>query len=452
MLPSKILNLYNLEIGISFLKKAKILHNCSYNIISISKGLIVTIEYSLYINNIKYTCKQENRYTLQKNFVKILRYIKYYINNFHFQYLINVFDKHLILKFHRFSTFIFIYNWNLINNLQVELYNTNHVDQINVKLSLINIINNYIESYLFYNYRIIYNYFFFTHYHYIQILNSNFIIEKISKLQIKTQQFTIKFKYNLTQNINIIQKLILQCEEKYFICIYKYSYNQDDNLKLKIYKNLFNIYKLIQNQPLHLIFLLTYPKLQYFTIFKYCNIYIHFLFYSNTKIQKGNIINNISRLYPNIEFNYNYKLYIPSFIPYTYQNTIKLKSRINICDMTKNLIDKILFNDKKYQYSNIKYKSIKFVSRQNYILKTKYTLYPIKYIALYYFAIYKKSYSYQIVNIPQISNSQFMYQHDMQIGIGLNIYIPFTNKPMVFIEYFTNDQYKKNFYIGTKFN
>nr|UAD87389.1 hypothetical protein [Hydropuntia rangiferina] len=315
-----------------------------------------------------------------------------------------------------------------------------------------NIINNYIESYLFYNYRIIYNYLFFTNYHYIQILNSNFIIEEISKLQMKTQQFTIKFKYSLTHNINIIQKLILQCEEKYFVCIYKYSSNQYDNLKLKTYKHLFNIYKLTQNQPLYLILLLTYPKLQHFTIFKYCNIYIHFLFYNTTKIQKRNIINNISHLYPNIDFNYHYKLCIPSFIPYAYQNIIKLKLKINIFDITKNLINKILFPDNKYQYTNIKYKSIKFISKQKYILNTKYTIYPIKYIAVYYFITYKKSCSYQISYIPQTYNSQFMYQHDMQIGIGLNIYIPFINKPMVFIEYSTNDQYSRNFYIGTKFN
>uniref|UniRef100_A0AAU7YQ88 Uncharacterized protein n=1 Tax=Gracilaria hainanensis TaxID=2871843 RepID=A0AAU7YQ88_9FLOR len=106
----------------------------------------------------------------------------------------------------------------------------------------------------------------------------------------------------------------------------------------------------------------------------------------------------------------------------------------------------------KDQYINKKnvYNS-KLLNTANYLCNIQYKIYPIKYIAIYLSINQINNISYQILYLPDIHLSQFIYQNHHRISIGLNLYTPLKQKPIIFIEYFINDRCKNIVYIGTNF-
>nr|UAD85783.1 hypothetical protein [Gracilaria ferox] len=339
----------------------------------------------------------------------------------------------------------FRYYWNFIKNLQIKLNNSTTLTKINIKLSLLQIISDYINIYFSYSYCIMYYYKFTYNYNYIQILNSHFSLGKISNLRITTNNLIIKLQYKFKNQLNMIQKLAIKYEEKHFISVYNYSYK---NMKIHTDYFSYNVSKLKNSKELYL--LLKHNLFQYFDTLKYSTIYLHLLFYDNILTSKWT--NYIINLYPYITYNYNRVFNFISVLPWLYKNTIQIKGKINIFDITQKLMSiKSVYNKDEYNTTKNTY-NFKLISTTNYLFNIQYTLYPIKYIAIYLLIDHIKSTSYQILYLPDIYLSKLIYQNHNRVGIGINIYTPFKKKPIIFIEYFTNDKYENIIYIGTNYS
>nr|YP_010197980.1 hypothetical protein LK227_pgp122 [Gracilaria multipartita]UAD86396.1 hypothetical protein [Gracilaria multipartita] len=448
LFPKQILNLHKLESSISFLKKERLIKNCTYNVIAYPEGLIIYVKYNLCNNQIRYIYNQEHINIWAKNDFIFLKPIKYIIKAFQFQYSKNLLNKFVIFKSSKSYILKFKHHWNFIKNLQINLNNSTTLTKINIKLSLLQIMSYYINIYFSYTYYIIYYYKFTSNYNCIQILNSNFFLGKISNLRIKTQNLKIKLQYNLKNQLNIIQKLALQYEEKHFISIYNYSYK---NIKINTDHFSYNISKLKNSKELY--FLLKHSSLQYTDTPKYSTIYLHLLFYDNITTSKW--MNCIINLYPYITFTYNRLFNLVSVLPWLNKNTIQIKSEINIFDIIQkvmsiksfhNFYNKDEYNTKQNTYN------FKLINRTNYLFNIQYTIYLTHYMAIYLFINHIKSISYQILYLPDIYLSKSIYQNYNRVGIGVNIYTLFKQKPIVFIEYFTNGKYENIIYIGTNFS
>nr|YP_010196346.1 hypothetical protein LKZ37_pgp122 [Gracilaria cearensis]UAD83743.1 hypothetical protein [Gracilaria cearensis] len=163
-------------------------------------------------------------------------------------------------------------------------------------------------------------------------------------------------------------------------------------------------------------------------------------------------MNCIINLYPCIACTYNRVFNLISILPWLHKNTIQIKGKINIFDITKKLMSIKSFHNKD-EYANKKntYNS-KLINTANYLFNIKYKIYPTQYIAIYLLINHIKSISYQILYLPDIYLSKLIYQNHNRVGIGVNLYTPFKQKPIVFIEYFTNDRYENIIYIGTNFS
>nr|YP_010198594.1 hypothetical protein LK037_pgp095 [Gracilaria pacifica]UAD87010.1 hypothetical protein [Gracilaria pacifica] len=305
--------------------------------------------------------------------------------------------------------------------------------------------NDYINIYFSYIYYMIY-YYQFT-YNYIQILNSDFFIEEISNLRITTENLKVKLQYSLQNQLNIIQKLALQYEEKHLISVYNYSYK---NITRNTNYSLYNIYKLNNSKKLYLLLLLKYTAFKYSNYIQYSSIYLHLLFYDNIKTNKW--MNHRINLYPYITFNYNKILNLPLILPCLHKNTIQLEVRINIFDINKDLMA-IEISHNKDEYTNKKntYNS-KLINKANYLFNIKYKIYPIKYMGIYLLMNHTKSISYQILYLPDIYLSKFISENYNRIGVGVNLYTPFRKKPIVSIECFIDGRYESIIYIGTNFS
>nr|UAD84354.1 hypothetical protein [Agarophyton chilense] len=331
--------------------------------------------------------------------------------------------------------------------LQIRLNTVLTLPKIGIKLSFLENIHSYINSYLSYSYHVNYNYRCKYNLSYIQIINSNSYLEEISNMKMITENLKLKLEFFFKNQLYINQKFLIQLEEKHFISIYRYSYK---NIKIYTYKYILNISKLIRKQVLYVILLLKYPQLKHSNNAEYSNIYLNLLFFSNLK--KIKCIKYIINFYPFIIFDHESIFSLPSIIPYIDQNIICLKSRINIFDMIKNIIPIQPF-DRNYQ-DNKKQKiyNSKLISKAHYLFKIKYKIYPLKYSAIYFMINYARSGSYKILYLPNIYHSKLIYQNYTQVGVGMNLYIPFKQKPIIFLEYFTHEIYKNIIYIGISFN
>nr|YP_010195931.1 hypothetical protein LK221_pgp124 [Gracilaria bursa-pastoris]UAD83328.1 hypothetical protein [Gracilaria bursa-pastoris] len=448
LLPKQILNLHKLESSISFLKKERVIKNCTYNVITYPEGLIIHVKYNLCSQQIRYIYNQENINIWKKNDFIFLKHIKYIIKAFQFQYSRNLLNKFIAFKSKKSYILEFKHHWNFIKNLQIKLNHSTTLTKINIKLSLSQIMSYYINIYFSYTYYIIYCYKFTYNYNYIQILNSNFFLGEISNLRMTTQDLKIKLQYNLKNQLNIIQKLALQYEEKHFISIYNYSYK---NITINSDHYSYNISKLKNSKELY--FLLNHSSFQYSDTPKYSAIYLHLLFYDNIKTSKW--MNCIINLYPYITCTYNRVFNLISVLPWLHKNTIQIKGKINIFDITQKLIsikpfdnfhNKDEYNTKKNIYN------FKLINITNYLFNIQYTMYLTQYISIYLLINHIKSISYQILYLPDTYLSKSIYQNHNRVSIGVNIYIPFKQKPIIFIEYFTNDKYENIIYIGTNFS
>nr|UAD87185.1 hypothetical protein [Gracilaria pacifica] len=307
--------------------------------------------------------------------------------------------------------------------------------------------NGYINIYFSYIYYMIYYYQFTYNYNYIQILNSNFFIEEISNLRITTENLKVKLQYSLQNQLNIMQKLVLQYEEKHFISVYSYSYK---NIKRNTDHSLYNIQKLNNSTKLYLLLLLKYAAFKYSNYIQYSAVYLNLLFYNNIKTNKW--INYIINLYPYITFNYNKILNLPLILPCLYRNNIQVEIKINIFDINKNLMA-METSHSKDEYINKKniYNS-KLINKANYLFNIKYKIYPIKYIGIYLLINHTKSISYQILYLPDIYLSKFIPENYNRIGVGVNLYTPFRKKPIISVEFFRDGRCKSIIYIGTNFS
>nr|YP_010196138.1 hypothetical protein LK014_pgp125 [Gracilaria caudata]UAD83535.1 hypothetical protein [Gracilaria caudata] len=433
LLPNKILNLYALESKILYFKKERIIKNCSYNISTLSKGLIVHIKYSLYNNQIKYIYKQEDANIFGNNTLTFPK---------------NLLNKLTLFRPQKSYILEFKYRLNFIRKLQIKLSTSVTLPNINIKLSLLKIMSDYIDIYFSYIYYIIYYYKFTYNYNYIQIINSNLCTKDISNLRIRTENLKVKLQYLLKDKMNIIQKLVIQYEEKHFISIYNYSYI---NMQINTNHYLCNISKLIRSQELYLLLILKYPIFRYSNIVKNSAIYLNFLFYYDNEIIK--YMNYIINLYPYIFLSYSRIFNPPLILPNIYKNTIQLNIKAYIFDITKNLIATTSFSDIYDECTNRRnlYNS-KLIHKTNYLLNIKYQIYPIKYIAIYFLISYTKNISYQILYLADMYKSKLIYQDYYQISIGVNLYSPFRQMPVLFMEYFTNNKYENILYVGTNLN
>nr|YP_010198388.1 hypothetical protein LK148_pgp122 [Gracilaria pachydermatica]UAD86804.1 hypothetical protein [Gracilaria pachydermatica] len=338
-------------------------------------------------------------------------------------------------------------HWNFIKNLQIKLNKSTTLTKVNIKLSLLQFMSYYINIYFSYTYYIVYYYKFTYNYNYIQILNSNFFLEEISNLRITTRNLKIKLKYNLQNKLNIIQKLAIQYEEKHFISIYNYSYK---NIKINTNHFSYNISKLKNSKELYLLLLLKHTPFQHYYTPKSSAIYLHLLFYDNITTNQWR--NCILNLYPYITCAYNRVFNLLSISPWLHKSTIQVKSKINIFDITQNLMSiKSFYNKNEYTTKKNIY-NFKLISTANYVFNIKYKMYPTQYIAIYLLINYIKNISYQIIYLPDIYLSKLIYQNHNRICIGVNLYTPFKQKPIIFIEYFTNDKYGNIIYVGTNFS
>nr|YP_010195522.1 hypothetical protein LK149_pgp122 [Gracilaria baiana]UAD82919.1 hypothetical protein [Gracilaria baiana] len=441
LLPQQILNLHKLESGISFLKKERIIKNFTYNVIPLPEGLIIYIKYSLYNNQIRYIYNQDSINVWKKNSFIFLTYIK--------EAFQSTYSKNLLNKFVVFKSYIleFKHHWNFIKNLQLQLNKSTISTKINIKLSFLQVISDYINIYFSYTYYIIYYYKFTYSYNYIQILNSNFSLEETSNLRITTNNLKITLQYNLENQLSTIQKLAIQHQEKHFISIYNYSYK---NIKVNNNHSSCNISKLKNSKELYLLLLLKYIPFPYSDTKKYLAIYLNVLFYDN--IITSRWMNYIINLYPYITCTYSQVFNIISILPWLYKNTIQITGKINIFDITKRLIYiKSSHNKDEYTHKKSTYNS-KLINTANCLFNIKYKIYPTQYMAIYLLINHIKSISYQILYLPDIYLSKLIYQNHNQVGIGINLYNPFKEKPIIFIEYFTNDRYENMIYIGTNFS
>nr|YP_009732146.1 hypothetical protein [Gracilaria spinulosa]QHS70670.1 hypothetical protein [Gracilaria spinulosa] len=445
LLPKQILNLYKLESNISFLKQEKIIKNCTYNVIAQQQGLIINIQYSLSNRRITYLYNQENITIWKKNSFIFLKHIKYIIRAFQLKYCRKLVNKFILFKSKKSYILELRYHWNFRKNMQIKLNNSTTLNKINIKLSLLQIISYYINIYCSYTYYMIYYYKFTYNYNYIQILNSNFSLEEISNLRITTRNLNIKLQYNLKNHLNIIQKLAIQYEEKHFISIYNYSYR---NIKINTDHFSYNISKLKNSKEFYL--LLKYTSLQYSDTPKYSAIYLHLLFYDNIKTSKW--MNCIINLYPYITYTYNRVFNLISALPWLHKNTIQIKGKINIFDITKKLMSiKSFHNKDEYTTDKNKY-NFKLINITNYLFNIKYKMYLTQYVSIYLLMNYIKNTSYNILYLPDIYLSKLIYQNHNRVGIGINVYIPFKQKPIISIEYFTNNKDENIVYIGTNFS
>nr|YP_010196755.1 hypothetical protein LKZ11_pgp124 [Gracilaria cliftonii]UAD84559.1 hypothetical protein [Gracilaria cliftonii] len=442
LLPNKILNLYALESKISYLKKQKIIKNCTYNISNLPEGLIVHIKYSLHSNQIKYVYTQEYVNPLENNNLIFSSNISHFIKSFQYKYSRNLLNKLSLFKLTKFYILEFKYNLNLMKNLQIKLINSKTLPKVNIKLSFLTKMSNYINTYLSYIYhKFTYNY------NYIQIINSNLYIKDISNLRLKTENLKLKLQYNLEDKINVIQKLIIQYKEKQLLSIYNYSYT---GVNTNTHQSLYKISKLIRLKELYLLLILKYPAFKHLNLAKNSAIYVHLLFYYDTEIIK--CMNSIINLYPYIILSYNRIFNLPLTLPNIYKNTIQFNIKAQIFDTTKNLITVESFNE-KYRYANKRNKySSKLINKTNYIFNMKYKIYPVKYIAIYLLISYTKNISHQILYLADIYKSKLIYKNYYQIGIGISLYSPFRQIPIVFMEYFTINKYDNILYIGTNFS
>nr|YP_010197571.1 hypothetical protein LK244_pgp122 [Gracilaria flabelliformis subsp. simplex]UAD85987.1 hypothetical protein [Gracilaria flabelliformis subsp. simplex] len=303
----------------------------------------------------------------------------------------------------------------------------------------------YINIYFSYTYYIIYYYKFIYNYNYIQILNSNFSFGEISNLRITTQNLKIKLQYNLENQLNIIQKLVIQYEEKHFISIYNYSYK---NIKINTDHFSYNISKLKNSKELYL--LLKHTSFRYSNTANYSAIYLHLLFYDNITTSKW--MNCIINLYPHITYTYNRVFHLISTLPCLNKNTIQIKGEINIFDITQKLMSINSFYHKDEYTTKQNTYHFKLFNTTNYVFNIKYKMYLTQCIAIYLLLNHIKSTSYQILYLPDIYLSKLIYQNHNRVGIGVNVYTPFKQKPFIFIEYFTNNEYENIIYIGTNFS
>nr|YP_009510830.1 hypothetical protein [Gracilaria gracilis]AXI96503.1 hypothetical protein [Gracilaria gracilis] len=390
---------------------------------------------------------QENINIFKKNGFIFLKYIKYILKFFNWKYTTNSLNKFALFKYKRSYILEFKHQWNFIKNLQIKLNTSTILNIINIKLSFLQKMNYYINIYFSYIYYIIHYHKFTYNCNYIQILNSNFFIEEISNLKIKTENLRVKLQYNLKNRLNIIQKLIIKYEEKYFISVYSYSYK---NIQRNTYHCLYNIYKLKNSTELYLLLLLKYATFQYSNHAQYFTIYLHLLFYDNIKTNKW--MNRIVNLYPYITFNYNKILNLPLVLACLHKNTIQLDVKINILDINKNLMV-IETSHSKDEYINKKNThNYQLINKAKYLFNIKYKIYPNKYIGIYLLVNHAKSISYQILYLPDIYLSKFISQNYNRIGIGVNLYTPFRKQPIVSVEFFRNDRYKNIIYICTNFS
>nr|YP_009732409.1 hypothetical protein [Gracilaria textorii]QHS70871.1 hypothetical protein [Gracilaria textorii] len=445
LLPKQILNLYRLESSISFLRKERIIKNCTYNVIAHPQGLTINIKYSLCNKRIRYIYNQENINVWKTNGFIFLKHIKYIIKAFQFKYSKNLVNKFIVFKSKKSYILEFKHHWNFIKNLQIKLNNSTTLRKINIKLSLLQIMSYYINIYFSYTYYIMYYYKFTYNYNYIQILNSNFSLEEISNLRITTRNLKIKLQYNFKNQLNIIQKLAIQYEEKHFISIYNYSYK---NIKINTDHVSYNISKLKNSKELYL--LLKHTSFQYSDTPKYSAIYLHLLFYDNIITSKW--MNCMINLYPYITCTYNRVFNLISALPWLHKNTVQIKGKINIFDITQKLMSIKSFHDKdEYAIPKNTY-NFKLINTTNYLFNIQYKMYLTQYIAIYLLINHIKSISYKILYLPDIYLSKLIYQNHNRVGIGINVYIPFKQKPIISIEYFTNNKYKNIIYIGTNFS
>nr|YP_009019668.1 hypothetical protein [Gracilaria salicornia]AHH24636.1 hypothetical protein [Gracilaria salicornia] len=447
LLPEQILNLHQLESSISFLKKEKVIKDCTYNVIVTHKGLIIYIKYSLYSNQVNYTYNQENINIFKNNALVLSGHMNYAIKGFRFKYLRSWLKKFVLFKSKQLYMLDFKHHWNFTDNLHIKLNSSTTSTKTNIKLSFLQRIKDYINIYFLYTYYIIYYYKFTYTYNYIQILNSNFFLEEISNLRMITKNFKVELQYDFKNSPNIIQKVVIQSEEQHFISIYTYSYQ---NIETNIHHFLYSIPKLKNLPALYLLFLVKQTKFRYSNTTNYLALYLHFLFYNNIKISKW--VNYIINLHPYITLNYIKIFNLPSVLPYIYNHTIQLEATINIFDMTKNLM---VPDSYWYRHENTNKKIIynsKLLNTANYLFNIKYKIYPIKYISIYLLINHINNISYNILYLPDIHLSELIYCNHNRVGIGVNLYTPFKEKPFVFIEYFINDRYKNMIYIGTSFS
>nr|YP_009509262.1 hypothetical protein [Gracilaria vermiculophylla]AXI96912.1 hypothetical protein [Gracilaria vermiculophylla] len=445
-MPNKILNFYKLEDGISFLKRQGIIQNFTYDVDTLPKGLILKIKYSLNQNEIQSIYSLDNMKTLKYNIIIFFKKLKYIIQMSQFKYSINLLNTSMLLEYKRSFALQFIYNWNFIQKLQIKMNTSLNSTKINIKLSLLKIVNTYVNSYLFYGYYNLYNYRFIYNSNYIQILNSNPFIKEESNLKIITENFTIGLQYYLKNNLNIVQKCLIQYEEKSFVSLYQYSYK---NMKISKYKHIFNVSKLIKRKVLYVLLALEYPQSIYSSIGKYFNKYLQFLSYTNLKTSRFTYYT--MNFHPYITFNYDTIFNLPLVIPSIYKNILKFKLKIHILDIIKHLTPiKLYSNTCEYNKNQEIYNS-RLINKGRYLFNIQYEIYPLQCIAIYYIINYTKILSYKVSYLPDIYSSRLLYKHYNQQSIGINLYLPFKQKPIIFIEYPVNDKHKKNVYIGINF-
>nr|YP_009237741.1 hypothetical protein [Gracilariopsis lemaneiformis]YP_009294653.1 hypothetical protein Gch_054 [Gracilariopsis chorda]AJO68547.1 hypothetical protein [Gracilariopsis lemaneiformis]AML79820.1 hypothetical protein [Gracilariopsis lemaneiformis]AOM66913.1 hypothetical protein Gch_054 [Gracilariopsis chorda] len=443
-----ILNLNELEAGISFLKQGNIIKNFNYRIHYHSKGLVVNIRYNLNNHHLIYLYNEYNTNILQNNQSKIsnlLKKIMYFLKSFSINKIVYKINQiaNVTYKDYSFFKLEYAYFWNFIKNLKIQIDRSTTFNKINIELSDLKIINYISHICILYSHYNLYYPNYKSIFNYIKIINSNSFIKKISGLQIKIKYLTIKVKYNLGYNINIIQKLTIQYGKEYIKYIYRYCKLNSIIQRLDI---VYTISKIIEEQKLYISLqlinqIINDKHIYNIAIYPYFNLLL--LIYLNLNHIEPTIY--IPDIYQHILLNYNLIINLPPILPNIQKNTCILKLKFNIYNLDKYLLLRQLNNN----YTNLKnVYNYEVPYGIHYLLNAEYKIYTMKYISTYIFMNYIKNFSYRIHSLHNLNDTKLLYKNHIIIGIGIQL----KQISKLGFEYYITDQNEKFFHISTYFN
>nr|YP_009511238.1 hypothetical protein [Gracilariopsis longissima]AXI97115.1 hypothetical protein [Gracilariopsis longissima]UAD89031.1 hypothetical protein [Gracilariopsis longissima] len=444
-----ILNLNKLEAGILFLKQENIIKNCNYSINYHPKGLIVNIKYNLNNHHAIYLYNEYNTNIIQDNqskTSKLLQQVLSFLKSFHLNKILNKIDN---INYNNYSI-LKLENtcfWNFIKNLKIQVDESTIFSKVHIKISDLKIINYFSNGFILYSYYNLYYTNYKSIFNYIKIINCNSFIKKISGLQIKIKNLTIKIKHNLRYDIHIIKKLNIQYRKEYIRSIYRYY---TINPIIKQLNFLYKIYKIFEEKKLYVSLqlinqIINYKYIYNITRYPYFNLLL--LVYLNLNHIEPIIY--IPHIYQYLLLNYNLNINLPFILPNTHTNTIILNLKLNFYNLDKYLLIRQL----NYNYNNLKNAyNYELPYGIHYLLNTKYKIYIMKHISTYLFINYITSFSYKIQSLCNTNYTKLLHTNNMIIGIGIQLYIPLKQIPTLGFEYYLTDQNEIFFHIGTHFN
>nr|YP_009326725.1 hypothetical protein [Membranoptera platyphylla]AMJ16982.1 hypothetical protein [Membranoptera platyphylla] len=438
ILPGEILNMNNLELNISKLKKKYLINHLKYKIINNKNGLIITIKYNLLkyskisiyhnptilkilLNNVK-VLRLYNSFT--KCHGSIIQYF-FHLYKYYYKYILysrNKYELYYFNLFHlQYNQILFNLSVNIITNktiiicfLIIKTSNNSSVINKTNSFSQVFFYHTYFYDYLFSGYKYFLNeYFYYENYSY---LIKNFkcqiqlYLKRLDKIII-VQYFICKYYiYNKKICLIYFYKEILRPATHYQL---KNILQKNNNIVIKYEISIkYNYFNLFTNY--------------YFRIKQILNIYYSIYINLNTKkLYREHLFKYYSN---NIEVNCHNLYQMPKI--FNTCNKIKIITKFNfIIGSIKEQLNSPNYLIKKSTIYNLN-------NRLNTKLTLEYQIYLNKHNIFYLYSMYK---SLNNLHFTYLHNDIYIHHYNniykpISLGMGLQMNTPIRYIPNIKIE------------------